>query len=436
MHRRRVVVALGALVAALLPVVVVTPAAAEPATNVSYPTGSSATTFSGSALDMCAAPPLASVQAWNASGYRAIGVYVGGPNRTCAQPNLTASWVVSVTRLGWRLLPVYMGRQAPCSDRVTSVKITPSLAASQGTAAATDAAVALAALGMRPGSAVYADMEGYATSDSACRGAVLTYLSAWTRELHRRGYLSGVYAGLLSGALHLSQVYGSAAYARPDALWVARWDGSTALTGWAGIPNTQWTVHQRLKQYRGDHVETWGAVTLEIDSNRVDAPVATVALAYTVAGASTLNARTGPSPAYPVAATYRAGTNLAVVCQTPGSVVGTTAVWDRLGGGTYVSDYYVSTPSNTGYSAPLPRCRYPYQVTSSTPLNKRSGPGSSYAARGSLQAGALAWTYCQRAGSKVGTTSVWDRLDDGTYVSDYYVATPSNTTYSRPVPRC
>jgi hypothetical protein len=43
---------------------------------------------------------------------------------------------------------------------------------------------------------------------------------------------------------------------------------------------------------------------------------------------------------------------------------------------------------------------------------------------------------CQRAGSKVGTTSVWDKLDDGNYVSDFYLATPSKTTYSQPLPRC
>jgi hypothetical protein len=43
---------------------------------------------------------------------------------------------------------------------------------------------------------------------------------------------------------------------------------------------------------------------------------------------------------------------------------------------------------------------------------------------------------CQKPGAKVYTTSVWDRLDDGYYVTDYYLATPSNTTYSRPIPRC
>jgi len=124
-----------------------------------------------------------------------------------------------------------------------------------------------------------------------------------------------------------------------------------------------------------------------------------------------------------------------VVCQTPGMKVGTTPVWDKLSDGSYVTDHYVATPSSTGYSAPLPRCSFPYQVTTAT-LNERTGPAASYPVAGALPSGALAWVSCQRAGSKVGTTSVWDRLDDGHYVTDYYLATASSTTYSRPIPRC
>jgi hypothetical protein len=36
----------------------------------------------------------------------------------------------------------------------------------------------------------------------------------------------------------------------------------------------------------------------------------------------------------------------------------------------------------------------------------------------------------------VGTTSVWDRLDDGYYVTDYYLATPSKTSFSKAIARC
>jgi hypothetical protein len=37
--------------------------------------------------------------------------------------------------------------------------------------------------------------------------------------------------------------------------------------------------------------------------------------------------------------------------------------------------------------------------------------------KGSLPTGALAWVTCQRVGSKVGTTSVWDKLTNGRWVS-------------------
>lgn len=410
-------------------------ASAEPTTTVSYPAGADTTFYHGAAFDTCDAPSLSTMQAWSASPYRGIGIYIGGPNRTCGQANLTPGWVLSVTHLGWRFIPIYMGRQAPCSDRVNSVKITPSSAASQGTASAQDAITQARALGLITGGAIYGDMENYNTTDTACRTAVLQYLSAWTKELHRQGWVSGVYANLSSGAQHLSSVYTSTAYARPDALWIARWDGSTSLTGWSGISDSKWANRQRGKQYRGDHTETYGGVTLNIDNDYFNGPAALPGIYYTVEGASSVNARSGPSSTYPVVATYARGTTLRLSCQAAGAKVSTTSVWDKLTNGYYVSDYYVSTPSNTGYSSPLPKCRYPYQTTVDG-LTERTGPGTSYGVARTLPNGSLAWIMCQRAGTKVGTTSVWNRLDDGYYVTDYYVATTSNTTYTRPAPRC
>ena len=409
------------------------PAAAEPATTVSFPPSASATWFSGSAFDTCSAPSVATLQAWTASPFDAVGAYIGGINRSCAQPNLTASWVTSVSRARWRIIPIYLGLQPPCSTRPH--KFTAATAVSAGTANASDAVKQAKAVGMLPGSAIYGDVENYNAADSSCRNAALAYVSAWTKELHRAGYLSGVYANLSSGAKQLSDVYNSSSYARPDALWIARWDGDSTLTGWSGVGNERWSNHQRGKQYRGDHDETYGGVRINIDSDRFDAPVATVAYAFRNTSTGSLNARSAPATTAPIVRTYAGGTSLGVVCQTPGSTVSTTSVWNKLTDGSYVSDYYVATPSNTTYSAPLPRCTYPFQVTAST-LYKRTGPGGSSATAGTLSGGALAWIYCQRSGTKVGTTSVWDRLDDSRYVTDYYVATPSTTTYSKPIPRC
>lgn len=428
--RATVAIASGGLLALVLGGV----AAANPATAARYPGGASATTYTGPAFDTCTAPPLSTMAAWKASPYRAVGIYIGGIDRHCTQPQLTASWVTAVSVQGWRLIPIYKGLQAPCGS--ADHKINPATASSQGVAAAGDAVASGKGLGMLAGSTIYNDMEAYPTGNTACRAAVLNFLSGWTSELHRRGYVAGVYAQLYSGAADLSGVFGSASYARPDALWIARYDGSPSLTGWAGIPDSYWAQIQRGKQYRAGHDETYAGVTLNIDSDQLNAPVASVAYAYKVTSSSALNARSGPATSYPVTGSYARGAALAVSCQAPGQKVGTTGIWDKLTNGSYVTDYYVSTPSNTRYSAPLPRCTYPFQVTATGKLSERAGPGTSYAVKGSLASGALAWVTCQQAGGRVGTTSVWDKLTNGRWVTDYYVSSLNKTGYTRPVPRC
>lgn len=410
---------------------------AEPATTVHYPKGATTTPLVGLAFDTCTAPTVETMQAWRSSPFRGVGVYIGGPNRTCAQPELTASWVDQVSRMSWRIVPIYMGLQAPCTFRGPgSVNINPDRAAEQGAASAADAVAKAKALGMVPGSAIYGDMEHYDANRPACRTTVLRYLSAWTKELHRQGYLSGVYAHLYSGAKHLSEAYSSTSYARPDALWIARWDEDPSLTGWQDIPDTQWARGQRGKQFQGDHNETHGGVTLNIDRDNFNAPVATVSRTFLVTSSSPLNARSGPGGRYPVVRTHAPGSTVYVRCQIPGSRVGTTNVWDKLALGTYVTDYYVSTPSNTGFSWPIPKCLLPYQVTAPNFVYKRSGPGGRYQIKGTLPSGALARVLCQRTGQRVGTTSVWNKLRDNTWVTDYYVATTSNTGFSAPIPRC
>jgi uncharacterized protein YraI len=368
-----------------------------------------------------------------------VNVYFGGINRFCQdQPNLTASWVTAVSRQGWRLLPTYVGYQPTCtlSNKIYRYSRS-SYAVTRGTNDATDAVARAAALGIRPGSALYADIEHYDVNASGCAAMVRSYAGAWTKTLHAAGYLAGVYVHQNSGALHLSSSYALTTYARPDAIWMARYDGVASTTGWPTVPDAKWANHQRAKQYRGGHDETWGGVTVNVDSNVIDAPVATVRLPYTVTSSTPLNARSGPSATFGTVTTHAPGSTVQVVCQMWGQKVATTSVWDRLSDGTFVSDYYVSTPSQTWYSTPLPRCTSPGQVSASGGLTARTGPGTSYAASGAkLAYGALAYVTCQKAGTKVGTTSVWDRLEDGRWVSDYYVSNASNTTYSSRVARC
>jgi hypothetical protein len=232
----------------------------------------------------------------------------------------------------------------------------------------------------------------------------------------------------------LAEVYNSTSYARPDAVWIARWDLNSALTGWPAINNRYWAVGQRAKQYKGDHDETYAGITLNIDNDRFDGPIASTYYTYTVRTA--IHTYTGPATTYPIRSTIPRNGTVYIVCQTVGPKIGTTATWDKLTNGTYVTDYYVRTPNKTGASYPIPGCSHPYQTTTDN-LARRHGPGTAYATYpGLMPIGSLAWVKCQQAGSKVGTSTVWDRLTDGTWVTDYYVANASNTTFSAPNRRC
>ncbi|MFW5473113.1 glycoside hydrolase domain-containing protein [Knoellia sp. CPCC 206450] len=425
------------LAALAIGVVAPAPAQADPATPVGYPAMSTATRISGSFFDTCTAPSLAALSAWRGrSPYTGVNIYFGGRNRGCAQPNLTYDWVRSATAAGWSLVPTYFGDQPFCVFGSKPYRYVASAAASRGAADGADAVAKAKALGLLPGSALYADVEHYDRAAVGCTAAVRTYVSEWTRALHRAGFLAGIYAHQDSGVRDLAASYFSTSLARPDAVWMARWDGVATTTNWPTAGNTLWAEWQRAKQYRGDHNETWGGVTMNIDSNVIRGPVASALRAYRVTSSSTLNVRSGPGSSYPVVGTVASGSTVSVVCQALGQTVGSTAVWDRISSGGYVTDLYLSTPSSTTWSPPLQRCSYPGQTTLSTPVNTRSGPGTSYAVNGSLQGGALAWVACQKTGNTVGTTSVWDQLVDGRWVSDYYVSNASNTTWSWPVPRC
>jgi uncharacterized protein YraI len=338
--------------------------------------------------------------------------------------------------MGYRLLPIHLGRQAPCTTRRNSAKIRPAVAARQGVNAAVTAIERARALGLRPGSALYLDMEHYNATRARCRVAVLRFISGWTRGLHSRGYLAAVYAGLTSGARDLARNYDNPAYLRPDAIWIARWDGSRRLFGWRGVPDRVWRNHQRAKQYRGDHNERHGGVTINIDSDQIDAPVATVLRTFRATGTDPVPAHSGPGRGLPVVRTIAAGRRVGVLCQARGTLEGQSRVWDKLGNGDYVPDSSVSTPSQTAFHPQIPRCTYPRQVNGTARVMVRTGSGLEFATAGRLAAGSLARVVCQRAGSTVGTTNVWNRLRSGAWVTDARLAGSGSTGFAPGVPRC
>jgi hypothetical protein len=151
--------------------------------------------YTGLGFDACTAPSKRSMSAWAGSPYRAIGIYIGGVNRGCSQPNLTASWVAEQTAAEWSLIPTYVGLQAPTSSCSSCAKLSTSTftATTQGTEAATDAVAQARVAGIGEGSPIYFDMESYSRTSSATN-ATLSFLAAWTARLHALGYDSGVYS--------------------------------------------------------------------------------------------------------------------------------------------------------------------------------------------------------------------------------------------------
>ncbi|MEV6103515.1 glycoside hydrolase domain-containing protein [Streptomyces sp. NPDC051940] len=226
--------------------------------------------FLGKGFDACAAPSQTKMDAWLASSpYRAVGVYISGATRACSQPNLTASWVTTNTGKGWHLIPIDVGRQAPCTSYSNKMSTDPATARSQGVSAAAASVTAAQNLGIGAGSAVYSDIENY-TPGSTCTAAVLSYLSGWTQGLHDRGYLSGVYSSASSGIKDAANNYNNGAYTRVDHIWFAWWNNVANTDAGTYVPASYWANHQRLHQYAGDVSETWGGQTISIDRNYLD----------------------------------------------------------------------------------------------------------------------------------------------------------------------
>ncbi|MGC4790463.1 glycoside hydrolase domain-containing protein [Micromonospora sp. DT178] len=227
-------------------------------------------TFVGKGFDTCTAPSQSAMDAWRASSpYRAVGIYISGASRTCAQPNLTATWVTNQTANGWRLIPIELGYQAPCGTRAPKMSADPGTARSQGRTAADSAANAAQALGIGAGSTIYNDIEHYPTTAS-CRAAVLSFLSGWVERLHTKGYLAGMYSSGSSGIRDVCLEYHNPSYTRLDQIWIAWWNGVADTDAGSYCSDAYYANHQRLHQYAGDVTETWGGVTMKIDRNYLD----------------------------------------------------------------------------------------------------------------------------------------------------------------------
>ena len=222
---------------------------------------------------------------WDNSPYSAVNIYLGGISALCPFDELDFGWYAQVADQGWSFILTWAGPQAPkgcpgdCKFRFP-MSTDPEIAYLEGKIEALVAAEAAFNLGFKGQLVIYYDVESYSGADEETRGTVAAFIRGWTEQLHALGHIAGAY-----GAACTSYVV-DWAFNDPalDDVWIAQWNKEYAYDPDATVYNTTcldgkdeppifWTNHQRLKQYTGPHNETWGDLTVKIDSDVLDGQV-------------------------------------------------------------------------------------------------------------------------------------------------------------------
>ncbi|HET9849731.1 MAG TPA: CHAP domain-containing protein [Candidatus Dormibacteraeota bacterium] len=96
-----------------------------------------------------------------------------------------------------------------------------------------------------------------------------------------------------------------------------------------------------------------------------------------------------------------------------------------------------ATVQPISYTPPTPSqpSGHPYRTTDF--VRERSGPGTRYRSLGVLAPGQGITIVCQvRSSSVIRGTAIWDRLSNGSYITDYYTTTPAFNQFSPGIPHC
>jgi hypothetical protein len=233
------------------------------------------------AFDKCNAPSIRQLQAWwDQSPYRAVNLYIGGISRYCDNLHLDAVWVYVASEMGWTFIPTWVGPQAPCTSYKYRMSSNAATAYQEGRSEARAAATTARRLGLLEERVIYYDVESYRYKITGCteatvRKAVSEFMRGWTEQLHEFGLQSGGY-GSPSGSFMTDW---ASLGSPPDHAWFTHWYTNTydpdatvwyTTTNSTFLPDTLWPDRQRIKQYAGDHYESWGGIVMGIDSNVVD----------------------------------------------------------------------------------------------------------------------------------------------------------------------
>jgi hypothetical protein len=230
---------------------------AETETTAATALSAKVANYKGLGFDACTAPSAAYMSTWRRrSPYRAVGVYIGGSDEACAQPNLTHQWLATRAAGGWHFMPMYVGPQAEFGE----LGVHPG---HQGRAAANDAVTRAERLGFGAGTPIYYDMEAYPAGDNL---KVLRFLSSWTSRIQALGYKSGVYSSSSAAVAALARQYSTHKFALPNVIFDALWNGAEN-TADPVLKAKEWANHHRVHQFSGNVVQSYGGDAMNIDQD-------------------------------------------------------------------------------------------------------------------------------------------------------------------------
>jgi photosystem II stability/assembly factor-like uncharacterized protein len=245
-------------------------------------------TFDGQGFDSCTKPPVGDMQTWYTySPYKVWNLYLGGVSLFGPCTGLTAAYVSQLAQQGWLFIPTWVGPQAACSSYLHRMSADPATAYVEGKIQADLALDVATQLGLtlpdQSGGIIYYDIEAYPGASQACRDTTKAFISGWVDQLHANGNQAGVYGGTCNSYLYDFALFQDP----PDDIWMAYWTSSgynpnasvfTMPSACASFYTGHWMNAQRIRQYAGDHSETWGSgamtATINIDSDVISGTVA------------------------------------------------------------------------------------------------------------------------------------------------------------------
>jgi hypothetical protein len=219
-------------------------------------------------LDRCIAPSHAQMaDFYNGTQWWWWGIYIGGVSVGC-DSGLSASWIDTEVTRGWGLLPIWVGRQAPCTAYAHRFSSNTSTARDQGWDTAQNALAEIGDLGMNSDTPIVLDLEPFDANNSSCLAAAKAYVKGWSDYLLQPPAQSpGVYA--LACNSGLTSFWSISP--RPVFAWGAYWDGIADVYNLGCLASNIWP--KRHKQYYGDVQRTENGTTLTVDVNCAQGPM-------------------------------------------------------------------------------------------------------------------------------------------------------------------